>query len=361
LSDSRQKDLHDGKLKNNFSSSSNFDFKEKTQTESNEETKGDKNTTENKQGAQDNDETRNTEAKTASNGTKAKSKSKYFLLSPLGIFFIAVVGIAIIVLLNKKEKDTSNNDYNSQSKTSDYQSNQTIQTPTYQSPEVNTDGNQNSIYDNDIKQAYPTKDNYFTIGSRKDEVLHVQGDPTSISKYEGMNEELWTHDFSTITFKSGKVSEYSNISKNLKVQISSSNSIQVKGDYFTIGSRKDEVLQVQGDPTSISKYEGMNQEVWSYDFSSITFKSGRVKEYSNISKNLKVQINSSNSMQGKGDYFTIGSTKDEVLQVQGAPTSISKYEGMNEEVWSYDFSSITFKSGQVSEYSNISKNLKVRL
>ena len=56
------------------------------------------------------------------------------------------------------------------------------------------------------------------------------------------------------------------------------------------------------------------------------------------------------------NYFTIGSTKDEVKKIMGSPTSIDKL--MN-EVWWYDVSYITFENGKVSAYSN-NGNLRVK-
>jgi hypothetical protein len=46
------------------------------------------------------------------------------------------------------------------------------------------------------------------------------------------------------------------------------------------------------------------------------------------------------------DYFTLGSTKDEVLAVQGTPTSFSASE------WNYGLSSIFFPSREGSVVGN---------
>ena len=56
------------------------------------------------------------------------------------------------------------------------------------------------------------------------------------------------------------------------------------------------------------------------------------------------------------NYFTIGSTKDEVVAIQGTPTSISDIV----DRWNYDYSTIKFKSGRVSGYDNTSHNLKLK-
>lgn len=130
--------------------------------------------------------------------------------------------------------------------------------------------------------------------------------------------------------------------------------------YFTIGSSLDHVRRLQGTPTSITKFELLGQEIWTYGYSRITFKNSRVQQYSNASYNLKVMLLPSPMFSSKAPFFMLGSTKDEVLYQQGTPSSISTFELLNQEVWTYDYSRITFKQGQVHEYSNASHNLRVR-
>jgi outer membrane protein assembly factor BamE (lipoprotein component of BamABCDE complex) len=120
--------------------------------------------------------------------------------------------------------------------------------------------------------------------------------------------------------------------------------------YFGIGSTKDGVLAIQGEPFLIIR------NTWYYKDSSIDFSGDQVSGYSNISKNLKVRFlpNGDESEATSRSYFTIGSTKDEALAVQGTPSSVIG------NAWYYKDSSIDFSGDQVSGYSNISKNLKVR-
>jgi DNA primase catalytic subunit len=55
------------------------------------------------------------------------------------------------------------------------------------------------------------------------------------------------------------------------------------------------------------------------------------------------------------NYFTIGSTKEDVKKIMGPPTSISNLTGD----WYYDYSRISFKSNKVTNYNN-EGNLRVR-
>jgi hypothetical protein len=188
--------------------------------------------------------------------------------------------------------------------------------------------------------------NYFTIGSSKEEVQAVQGTPTSIVG------DTWYYGYSTVSFYNGKVRGYSDTSRNLRVKMAPQIGSESKltSDYFTLGSTKDDVLAVQGTPTSIVG------DTWYYSYSTISFYNGRVRGYSNTSKNLRVTVlpktESSASLKG---YFTIGSTYDEVLAVQGTPSSIVG------ETWYYNYSTVSFYNGRVRGYSNTSNNLKVKL
>ncbi len=118
--------------------------------------------------------------------------------------------------------------------------------------------------------------------------------------------------------------------------------------YFTIGSTKDEVLALQGTPTT------MYVNRWCYGSSLVEFYNDKVITYSNTSHNLKVRAQPSTIVQTKG-FFSIGSTKDEVLTIQGTPTTMY----MNR--WYYGSSLVEFYNDKVITYSNTSHNLKIRI
>jgi hypothetical protein len=124
-----------------------------------------------------------------------------------------------------------------------------------------------------------------------------------------------------------------------------------------IGSSKSYVRAVQGTPTSINKYASLGQEVWSYDYSTVTFQNDVVLEYSNNANNLK--ICNEYPTEANIKCFSIGNSKNDVRAVQGTPTSINKYASLGQEVWSYDYSTVTFQNNVVYEYSNNADNLKI--
>jgi hypothetical protein len=58
-------------------------------------------------------------------------------------------------------------------------------------------------------------------------------------------------------------------------------------------------------------------------------------------------------------YYSIGSTESEVLEIQGEPTSIDDLGSA--KFYTYGLSSITFENGKLSSFSNLGKNLKIRV
>ncbi len=124
---------------------------------------------------------------------------------------------------------------------------------------------------------------------------------------------------------------------------------EIPSGYFSIGSTKAAVLAVQGSPTAVMG------NLWWYGASSITFESDRVSGYSNTFNGLHVILLPTSdvaTVKARG-YFTIGSTKDEVLAIQGTPDNVMG------NLWWYGASSVTFSRGVVESYSNSFGNLKV--
>jgi curved DNA-binding protein CbpA len=179
----------------------------------------------------------------------------------------------------------------------------------------------------------------FTLGSTEEEVKAVMGTPSSAGY------GMWSYEYSIVNFDSnGKVTGWSDISNNLKVSIGA----KIKDAApFTLGSTSKDVVDAMGTPTSI------NFDMWSYEYSIVNFDaSGKVVGWSNISNNLKVTIG---TKKKDALSFTIGSTKQQVVDAMGTPTSI------NYDMWSYEYSIVNFDSnGMVTGWSDISNNLKVK-
>lgn len=115
---------------------------------------------------------------------------------------------------------------------------------------------------------------YFTVGSTKDEVLAAQGKP------DRMLGLAWFYGSSSVTIYRGKVISYDN-QGNLKAKDTKETrraitiSQPLSNDYFAVGSKKEEVLAVQGKP---DRELGL---AWYYGSSSVTIYKGKVVSYDN--------------------------------------------------------------------------------
>ncbi|MDB5054248.1 MAG: hypothetical protein JWM44_2298 [Bacilli bacterium] len=199
-------------------------------------------------------------------------------------------------------------------------------------------------------QSVDAREGYFTLGSTKDDVRAVMGDPDNVQKL--LSEERWSYGFDSITFSQAEqVVTYNNISGGLKVWLSDR---KKDAPAFSLNSGVKNVLDSMGTPTSIMKLFNCTQ--WGYDFNTITFNSdNQVIAYSNISNNLNVWIA---DRDPDAPPFQIGSTKDEVLHAMGTPTFVANL--FNWQSFGYGFSSVTFSKEKVTSYSDISKNLKLK-
>ena len=124
----------------------------------------------------------------------------------------------------------------------------------------------------------------------------------------------------------------------------------IRSRYFTVGSTKNDVLRIQGTPTEFS------EDVFHYGLSTVSFNNGVVESWDILPGDpLKARLLPSTKMPRKA-YFTVGSTKDEVLAVQGTPTEFS------EDVFHYGLSTISFNNGVVESWDILPGDpLKVRL
>jgi hypothetical protein len=184
----------------------------------------------------------------------------------------------------------------------------------------------------------------FTLGSLKHEVVRVQGKPQRV------NGQTWVYGLSEVSFKEGRVWSYNNFDGSLNVELvpSAPAPADQRTLAFSIGANKDEVLYVQGTPTRVDPSK------WYYGLSEVTFKDGKVVAYNNFFNALKVLV----KPRGGGGpashpkHFTIGSTQDEVLAVQGTPSSIQG------NLWSYELSDVWFHEGKVRVVNDFSNVLK---
>ena len=186
----------------------------------------------------------------------------------------------------------------------------------------------------------PQGNQHFSLGSSREQVLAAQGPP------QQAGESRWAYGSSYVDFTRGQVSGWLSSSLSpLHVRIDPAR--ETGADSFTLGSSRDRVAAAQGTPTQVSKSR------WTYGFSYVDFEKGKVKSwYSSSMDPLNVAMKP--SQEPDGDYFTVGSTKDEVLAIQGTPTKLT------ETRWGYGYSYVDFERGRVARWYNSERDpLKV--
>jgi outer membrane protein assembly factor BamE (lipoprotein component of BamABCDE complex) len=111
---------------------------------------------------------------------------------------------------------------------------------------------------------------------------------------------------------------------------------------LTFGATKDDVLRLLGTPSRVSGNR------WYYGFSEVRFKEGRLIGYDNFFDHFAVRTAPSKPAASSvpQDYFTLGSTQEDVVAVQGAPTSIQG------NLWFYRSSTVLFRDGKVQWVSD---------
>ena len=190
---------------------------------------------------------------------------------------------------------------------------------------------------------------YFTLGSTLDEVAAIQGTPDYFTfPY------FLLYGSSKVSLKDGRVASWQNTTANpLKVRLLPKQ-ITINKGYFTLESTKDEVLAVQGTPDTF--YDSDSESQFFYgssdtlsEMSKVYFEEDRVVGWFSASNPLKTGPFS-------GDCFTIGSTKEEVLAIQGTPDD-------HGDTFRYGTAGVEFQNGRVTGWWHIggSRRLKVKL
>ncbi|WP_223557916.1 hypothetical protein [Chryseobacterium lathyri] len=85
--------------------------------------------------------------------------------------------------------------------------------------------------------------------------------------------------------------------------------------YINIGSTKQEVKKVQGEPVSIESYEIVDEEIWRYGetgIATITFKNGKIKGFRNHNEILRIGDISKNPKQelSKEEFWKKANSKE---------------------------------------------------
>lgn len=179
----------------------------------------------------------------------------------------------------------------------------------------------------------------FGVGSTKEEVIDAQGPPVRAT------DRLFVYGTSEVHFDDGKVKSWRNGHPRLKVKMVAAANLGGV-DYFTVGSTKDQVIHAQGTPDSFT------ESTFTYGTSRIYFENGKVTSWRVLSRGLRARLLPKGRV-GSATSFGVGSTKDEVLAVQGTPDDFTESE------FGYGTSRVYFDNGRVRSWHSRSPQLKV--
>ena len=204
------------------------------------------------------------------------------------------------------------------------------------------------------KQANSRGGSYFTLGSHKDDVLRVQGKPTTITRQDYGGTMTWRYATSTVELstRTNRVLQWSNRG-NLRVRLAAGPNT-TDAPYFTLGSHQDDVVRVQGTPSSIVNQNYAGTMTWRYGTSTVetSTRTNRVLQWSNRG-NLHVRI-AAGPNTTDAPYVTMGSHRDDVVRVQGTPTAITAQSHAGRMTWRYGTSTveISTRTDRVLQWSN---------
>jgi hypothetical protein len=117
----------------------------------------------------------------------------------------------------------------------------------------------------------------FTIGSTRDEVVAVQGRPDAFTA------TTLQYGSSIVVFKGDQVDSWVNGNPRLRARLPLDR-LAASVRYFTVGSRKDEVIAIQGQPDSYT------QTAFHYGLSTVYFRNDRVEYWRDADSRLRARV-----------------------------------------------------------------------
>jgi hypothetical protein len=186
----------------------------------------------------------------------------------------------------------------------------------------------------------PPRQIFFGKGSTKEEVIAAQGRPDSAT------DKLFRYGTSDVHFEDGKVISWRNGFPRLKVKMAAALNLGGR-TYFTVGSTKDQVIDAQGTP------DAFTDTSFTYGTSKVYFSGGRVTSWRVHDRPLNAKLLPKTDV-GSPTHFTVGSSKDEVLAVQGTP------DAFDESKFDYGTSRVYFDKGKVSSWDSRHPPLRAR-
>jgi len=177
---------------------------------------------------------------------------------------------------------------------------------------------------------------YIGIGSSKKQVRELLGEPSR------SDVNFWTYGTSHIKFSSsGFVVAWKNMFGELSKAFQPYIPTEEK---LSLGQSKAQVIEVLGAPTAI--IDAIPEE-WKYEGAHVKFdKNDKVCEWKNVYDQISYGLLQA---EDSDDYIDIGTSKEKVLKILGAPSMIS---ALDHDTWYYQASHVKFKHNKVIEWKN---------
>ncbi|WP_179228533.1 hypothetical protein [Leptolyngbya ohadii] len=158
-----------------------------------------------------------------------------------------------------------------------------------------------------------------------------------------------------------RIPQYEENLRYAQRKVQEASQVQAGNSLWSVGSRRAQVVDLQGKPSSTDRYDSMCREVLRYGRSVVELRNGVVTSYEDADRNLRVTSEAAASVAGSSAYWELGSTKEAVFAVQGTPSRVVKYDYSRKELLYYGDSLVELNHNQVIGYSNLGKNLRVQI
>ncbi|HEY9697175.1 MAG TPA: hypothetical protein V6D10_07935 [Trichocoleus sp.] len=201
-------------------------------------------------------------------------------------------------------------------------------------------------------------DALWAVGSRRGEVISLQGAPKETDRYDSMCKEVLHYGRSAVELRNGVVLKYEDFDRNLRAR--SGQPVQQKNaSYWSLGASKEHIFAIQGTPSRVMRYDYSSRELLYYGNSTIDITDNRVTGFNNLDNNLRVQVTSLPGNTTNRPFWTLNSPRDDIFRIQGTPTQVILDNSTCTETLFYGNSSIDLNNGFIAGYDNVDRNLRV--
>ncbi len=202
-------------------------------------------------------------------------------------------------------------------------------------------------------------DALWAVGSRRGEVIHLQGEPSETDRYDSMCKEMLHYGRSTVELRNGIVLKYDDFDRNLRAR-STQTPTKANSSYWSLGTTKEQVFAIQGTPSRVSRYDYSSRELLYYGNSTIDLTDNKVTGFNDLDNNLQVRVDPVPGSGTDQPFWTLNSPRDSIFRIQGTPSQVILDNSTCTETLFYGNSSIELNNGFIRGYNNVDRNLRVR-